>query len=135
AGYEAEEPKSVNYVLKAGENPDHVFYYKAKKQTVTVKYLEKGTDKVLADETTKEGVTGQTVTLEAKPIPGYTAENETYEYTFKAGKNEYIFYYTAKEQTVTVKYLLEGTTDVEVAAPDTFTGPTGSMKLLTAKPV
>ncbi|WP_213470971.1 MucBP domain-containing protein [Paenibacillus dendritiformis] len=135
AGYEAEEPKTVTYELKAGENPDHIFYYTAEKQTVTVKYLEKGTDKVLAEATAHEGATGQTVTLEAKPIPGYTAENDTYEYTFKAGKNEYTFYYTAKEQTVTVKYLLEGTKDVEVAAPDTFTGPTGSEKLLTAKPV
>ncbi|MDU5142604.1 MAG: MucBP domain-containing protein [Paenibacillus dendritiformis] len=134
AGYEAEEPKTVTYELKAGENPDHIFYYTAEKQTVTVKYLEKGTDKVLAEATAHEGATGQTVTLEAKPIPGYTAENDTYAYTFKAGTNEYIFYYAGSSQTLTVKYLEQGT-EKELAAEKLLEGVTGQTIGLTAEEV
>ncbi|GIO36339.1 hypothetical protein J41TS12_12000 [Paenibacillus antibioticophila] len=128
-GYSAVEP---SYSYKLGTtNAPHVFYYTAKEQTITVKYLKEGTTEEVAPSTTATGKTGETVELTAISVDGYTPVTDKISYEVKAGSNEAIFYYTAKEQTITVKYLKEGTTE-EVAPSTIATGKTGETVELTA---
>ncbi|RCX21412.1 MucBP-like protein, partial [Fontibacillus phaseoli] len=131
-GYTPEKAKD-SYTVKA-EGNEYIFYYTAKEQNVTVKYLKKGTTDEVAPSTTVKGLTGQTIELTAANAPGYTPEKATDSYTIKAEGNEYIFYYTASEQNVTVKYLKKGTTD-EVAPSTTVNGLTGQTIELTAADV
>ncbi|WP_438348508.1 MucBP domain-containing protein [Paenibacillus sp. FA6] len=134
AGYTA-KAANHSYTFTANEVQEHIFYYTANEQTVTVKYLEEGTDKALEAAITKTGETGKTVTLTAATIAGYTAKAESHSYTFKATPDqEHIFYYTADEQTVTVKYLEEGTNKVLEAAT-AEEGVTGETVTLTAATV
>nr|WP_268238213.1 S-layer homology domain-containing protein [Paenibacillus aceti] len=128
-GYTPEKVKDT-YTVKAGEN-EYIFYYTANEQTVTVKYLEKGTEKELSSPTSVAGKTGEVVKLEAVSIPGYTPEKAEDTYTVKAEGNEYIFYYTANEQTVTVKYLEKGT-EKELSSPTSVAGKTGEVVKLEA---
>ncbi|MDN4070356.1 vWA domain-containing protein, partial [Paenibacillus vini] len=131
-GYSVVGPDKVDYTFTAEPNQEHIFYYTASEQNVTVKYLKKGTTDEVAPSTIVKGLTGQTIELTAANAPGYTPEKATDSYTIKAeGTNEYIFYYTASEQNVTVKYLLKGTTD-EVAPSTTVKGLTGQTIELTA---
>ncbi|WP_410769352.1 MucBP domain-containing protein [Fontibacillus sp. BL9] len=126
------EKATDNYTIKAEGNNEYIFYYTASEQNVTVKYLKKGTSDEVAPSTTVKGLTGETIELTAANAPGYTPEKATDNYTIKAeGNNEYIFYYTASEQNVTVKYLKKGTTD-EVAPSTTVKGLTGETIELTA---
>ncbi|MBQ4898851.1 MucBP domain-containing protein, partial [Paenibacillus sp. Marseille-P2973] len=126
------EKATDNYTIKAEGTNEYIFYYTASEQSVTVKYLKKGTTDEVAPSTTVKGLTGQTIELTAANALGYTPEKATDNYTIKAeGTNEYIFYYTAKEQNVTVKYLKKGTTD-EVAPSTTVKGLTGETIELTA---
>ncbi|WP_138495389.1 MucBP domain-containing protein [Paenibacillus pinistramenti] len=134
AGYTAEEA-SHKYTLTAGGIQEYVFYYTANAQTVTVKFLEQGTDKELADSKTVEGTTGSSAALTAVLVPGYTAVETKHDYTYTAdGKQEYVFYYTANKQTVTVKYLEQGTNKV-LAEAKTVEGATGKATDLTAAPI
>ncbi|OAB31908.1 MucBP domain-containing protein [Paenibacillus macquariensis] len=131
AGYTA-KVASHSYTFNTTTGQEHIFYYTADSQTVTVKYLEEGTNKVLEVATAEAGVTGETVTLTAATIPGYTAEAASHSYTFTATLGqEHIFYYTADQQTVTVKYLERGT-DKELATEITESGVIGTVLPLTA---
>ncbi|WP_182914723.1 VWA domain-containing protein, partial [Paenibacillus thiaminolyticus] len=100
AGYEAEEPKSVNYVLMAGENPDHVFYYNGTEQIVKVRYVDRATGKDLLDPSVKTGKTGEELTLKSEEIAGYEAEEpKSVNYVLMAGENpDHVFYYNGTEQ-------------------------------------
>ena len=129
SGYTPEKAEDT-YTVKAGEN-EYIFYYTANEQTVTVKYLEKGTEKELSSPTSVAAKTGETVKLEAVSIPGYTPDKTEDTYTVKAGENEYIFYYTANEQTVVVKYLEKGT-EKELSSPTSVAGKTGEVVNLEA---
>ena len=133
-GYTAEEPTTFNYPVENKDDNEHIFYYTANKQTVTVKYLERGTDKELSPSTSIPGKTGEIVKLTAATVPGYTPEKAEDTYTVKAEGNEYIFYYTAGEQTVTVKYLEKGT-DKELSPSTSVPGKTGETVKLTAATV
>ncbi|GIP53396.1 MucBP domain-containing protein [Paenibacillus vini] len=133
AGYTVVGETTVDYKLGV-ENAPHIFYYTANEQDITVKYVDRATGDKLAEPSNVPGVTGKKVTLEAVEVTGYTPENETFEYTVQPEGNEYIFYYTANEQSVQVKYLEEGT-NKELAGPDTKPGKTGQTLKLEAKTI
>ncbi|MDQ0091070.1 hypothetical protein J2T12_004496, partial [Paenibacillus anaericanus] len=123
AGYTAEKA-SDSYTFNAGKDQSYTFYYTAGEQKVTVKYLEEDTDRELATEAKEDGVTGETITLQAVSVPGYTAKVGSYNYTFSADeKQEHAFYYTANKQTVTVKHI-DKATNTEIADPTTQNGVT-----------
>lgn len=138
AEYSVSAKNIAGYQLKVGENPVSIRltatnptptvwfgYEEAVERTVTVHYLEQGTEKELAQSITVKGVAGQKVTLTAVEIPGYTPENKTAEYVVKAeGSNEYTFYYVANKQSVEVQYLEQGT-NKKLADPTTVEGVTG----------
>ncbi|WMT40826.1 S-layer homology domain-containing protein [Paenibacillus sp. D2_2] len=132
AGYTPEKSED-SYTMKAGNN-EYIFYYTANKQVVTVKYLEKGTNKELSPSTSVPGKTGETVKLTAVKVAGYTPEKSEDSYTMKAGNNEYIFYYTANKQVVTVKYLEKGT-NKELSPSTSVSGKTGEKVKVTAAKV
>ncbi|MFD0620684.1 MucBP domain-containing protein, partial [Paenibacillus sp. GCM10027629] len=134
AGYTVVGESTKEYKFTAEKNQEVVFYFKAAAQKVTVKYLEKGTNKELAKPEVEEGVTGKTIKLDAKEVAGYKAEQATIDYTFTNGTQEAIFYYTASAQKVTVKYLEKGT-NKELAKPEVEEGVTGKTIKLDAKEV
>ncbi|MCM3702257.1 VWA domain-containing protein, partial [Paenibacillus macerans] len=137
AEYSVTAKNIAGYQWKVGENPASIRltatnptptvwfgYEEAVERTVTVHYLEQGTEKELAQSTTVKGAAGQKVTLTAADVPGYTPVNESYEYTIQPEGNEYIFYYTANKQSVEVQYLEQGT-NKKLADPTTVEGVTG----------
>lgn len=90
-------------------------YYDRNEYPYEFRFLEQGTDTVLADAVTGKARYQAQVTQNAKTIPGYTlvsAENQAIHIDIEDGttavKNVKIFYYT--EQTVDIKY--------EVVGPD-----------------
>ncbi|MFD1175444.1 MucBP domain-containing protein [Paenibacillus puldeungensis] len=133
AGYTPVKP-SDSYTFDV-ENVPYIFYYKASEQTVNVKFVERSTGKEIAPAESVKGTTGETVTLKAADVPGYTPENkDSVEYTVKAEGNEYTFYYTANEQSLEVQYL-ELDTNEKLADPTTVTGLTGQEVKLEAKDI
>ncbi|WP_230193123.1 MucBP domain-containing protein, partial [Paenibacillus sp. CECT 9249] len=145
--YTVTAPILSGYQLKVGTSPQDVTltttnltptiwfgYTEAVEQTVTVKYLEQGSNKVLAEATTVNGVAGQTIELTAEEVPGYTPTKLKDSYTFTAAEGqEYIFHYTANEQKVTVRYVDEDGQDL--IDPTTHDGKTGQTIELTAEEV
>ncbi|GIO32661.1 MULTISPECIES: MucBP domain-containing protein [Paenibacillus] len=119
------EKASDKYTFTGKEGQEYTFYYTADKQTVTVKYLERGTDKELKAPATEEGATDKTITIVAPAIPGYAPEQPSRTYKFTAEKNqEVVLHYNATEQQVTVQHLVEGTNN-ELVQPTIKGGPTG----------
>ncbi|MEK3872862.1 MULTISPECIES: S-layer homology domain-containing protein [unclassified Paenibacillus] len=125
------ENKTAEYVVKAEGSNEYTFYYVANKQSVEVQYLEQGTNKKLADPTTVEGVTGQTLELKAIGIPGYTPVEPSFNYKLGVENAPHIFYYTPSEQTVTVKFV-DKELGNELIEPRTVTGHTGKTVTLEA---
>ncbi|WP_425464951.1 MucBP domain-containing protein, partial [Paenibacillus dokdonensis] len=114
-GYTAEK-SSDKYTFTTDKDQTYTFYYTANEQTVTVKYLEKGTNKEVSPATTAKGGTGKEVDLKAANVAGYTPEKSEAKYTFTAESGQvYTFYYTANEYKVTVKYQDESGKDVAPA--------------------
>ncbi|MGZ9586838.1 S-layer homology domain-containing protein, partial [Paenibacillus marinisediminis] len=132
-GYTALEPSKVEYKFSVGASGEHIFYYTANDLSVTVQYLEKGTERILKTADTVPGKMNQTTILQAAVIPGYTPEEESQEYFFHVESFPVItFYYTADKQVLTVKYMEQGTTN-ELAASTTVTGVTyGTVDLVAA---
>ncbi|WP_160499666.1 MucBP domain-containing protein, partial [Paenibacillus dendrobii] len=130
AGYTAVETDG-KYTFTAKADQQYTFYYKANEQTVTVKYLEKGSERELSEPTTQKGVAGKTVNVAILPVAGYTAvnANESYTFTNKEGQ-EHIVYYTANKQTVTINYV-DQDTDQPIQAPSTKDGVTDQEITLT----
>ena len=91
-------------------------YYDRIEYPYEFRFLEQGTDKVLADPVMGNARYQAQVTQTAKDIPGYTlvsAENQAINIAIEdpanaASKNVKIFYYT--EQTVDIKYEVVGPT-------------------------
>ena len=89
-------------------------YYDRIEYPYEFRFLEQGTDRVLADPVTGNARYQAQVTQTAKTIPGYTlvsAENQAINIAIEdpanvASKNVKIFYYT--EQTVDIKYVVVG---------------------------
>lgn len=84
------------------EEDIEVIYYYAKTSKVTVKYLEKTTNKELADEEEIEGYKGKEYTTEKKEITGYTCvENtENIEGTMTEENIEVIYYYSKAAKVI-----------------------------------
>ncbi|MBE9916842.1 VWA domain-containing protein [Paenibacillus donghaensis] len=126
------------YTFTADEKQTHIVYYTADKQTVSIRYVDQATNEEIQDRATKEGVTGQVITLIAPPIEGYTPVEAEGKYTFTAEQEgqQYTFYYTAEKpgeeiRTITVRYLEEGTNQ-ELQEPTTRQGEVGKKILLEA---
>lgn len=88
-------------------------YYDRNEYPYEFRFLEQGTDTVLADAVTGKARYQAQVTQTAKTIPGYTlvsTENQAIHIAIEDGttavKNVKIFYYT--EQTVDIKYVVVG---------------------------
>ena len=101
-----EEPEEPTGTYKE-EKQEKVYYY-AKNTKVIVKYLEKGTNKILTEEPQYEieGYEGKGYTTERKQIEGYTYVEDTRNTsgTMKREEIEVIYYYEQNTK-VTVKYL------------------------------
>ncbi|ANS76225.1 hypothetical protein AWM70_17915 [Paenibacillus yonginensis] len=143
AGYTPEEP-AYSYTITTEEGQQHVFYYTANDQSVTVQYLERETLKPLEDETIVSGKTNQTVKLTAIEIPGYTPDSYTISYQLTAQPSQVqVFYYTKDVQepvqrTVTIHYVYtdpESGEDISIADPAVQTGAVGDVLHLTAEPI
>ncbi|GIP28568.1 hypothetical protein J23TS9_36980 [Paenibacillus sp. J23TS9] len=82
------------YEVKA-ENEVQTVYY-AKTRTVTIKYLEQGTNKQLAGPTNETGIVGATITLKPVTVAGFTSAKVSDTYVVKDNETqEYVFYYAA----------------------------------------
>lgn len=108
-------------------------YLKTENQTVTVKYLDKESGKELKEQTEEIGQPGSKVELKAEKFDGYTIlGQDKVEYTFTLETNQvHIFYYTANEQDITVKYVDRATGD-KLAEPSNVPGVTGKKVTLEA---
>ena len=94
-----------------------IFYYKAGSYDYTVKYLEEGTGKTLADDKTETATYGAEVTESAVAIEGYSISGDsTKSIKIDTENNAIIFYYTAYSCDYTVNYLEKDTNKVLSAA-------------------
>ena len=120
-GYTVDETEKT--ITLDAYNKELVFYYTANTDvSYKVKYLEKGTDKVLAEEETKTGKTfNETCKETAKVVTGYTVDETEKTITLDAYNKELVFYYTANTYTYTVVYNYEGINGEWVTLPETPT--------------
>ena len=117
-GFVYNESKSNSSGTVTSEGLKLDLYYDRVTYPLTIKYLEYGTDKQLAQQTVLgEYRYGKNVSAEAKDIAGYDLVGNKYRYKLITdGTNEIIFYYV--EQEVDIKYVVvdEGTGSVSVAS-------------------
>lgn len=93
-----------------------------------VKYLEKGTEKQLADPDTRYGEQGEKVSADAKTIDGYHLVGEYPEHiekTLGTSDNDIIFWYERDSVEYSVNYYLNGT-EQKVADSETKSAPWGT---------
>ena len=93
-----------------------------------VKYLEKGTEKQLADPDTRYGERGEKVSADAKTIDGYHLADgcsSHIEKTLGSSDNDITFWYEKDSVEYTVNYYLNGT-EQKVAASETKSAPWGT---------
>lgn len=93
-----------------------------------VKYLEKGTEKQLADPDTRYGEQGEKVSADAKTIDGYHLADgcsSPIEKTLGSSDNDIIFWYEKDSVEYTVNYYLNGT-EQKVADSETKSAPWGT---------
>lgn len=93
-----------------------------------VKYLEKGTEKQLADPDTRYGEQGEKVSADAKTIDGYHLVGECPEHiekTLGTSDNDIIFWYERDSVEYSVNYYLNGT-EQKVADSETESAPWGT---------
>ena len=91
-----------------------------------VKYLEKGTEKQLADPDTRYGEQGDKVSADAKTIDGYHPTDPSHiETTLESSDNDIIFWYEKNSAEYTVNYYLNGT-EQKVADSETKSAPWGT---------
>lgn len=91
----------VNFPATVSSNVKYYAKYFAQNQTVTVKYVDKATKKVLDSEIVTGLVKGQTVTKDPKTIKGYEVDEDSKDpKKATAGTDsEIVFYYNAKKGT------------------------------------
>ncbi len=93
-----------------------------------VKYLEKGTEKQLADPDTRYGEQGEKVSADAKTIDGYHLVEgcpERIEKTLGSSDNDITFWYEKDSVEYSVNYYLNGT-EQKVADSETKSAPWGT---------
>jgi len=83
-----------------------VTYYYAKDASLTVRYIDKNTEKDLMDPIVEDGYEGKEYETEQKEFEGYTylSNTENTEGSLSSGATEVIYYY-AKTTSVTVNYV------------------------------
>lgn len=92
-----------------------------------VKYLEKGTEKQLADPDTRYGEQGEKVSADAKTIDGYHLADgcsSPIEKTLGSSDNDITFWYEKNSAEYSVNYYLNGT-EQKVADSETKSAPWG----------
>lgn len=91
-----------------------------------VKYLEKGTEKQLADPDTRYGEQGDKVSADAKTIDGYHPTDSSHiETALESSDNDIIFWYEKDSVEYSVNYYLNGT-EQKIADPETKSAPWGT---------
>ena len=93
-----------------------------------VKYLEKGTEKQLADSDTRYGEQGEKVSADAKTIDGYHLADgcsSPIEKTLGSSDNDITFWYEKNSAEYMVNYYLNGT-EQKVADSETKSAPWGT---------
>ena len=93
-----------------------------------VKYLEKGTEKQLADPDTRYGEQGEKVSADAKNIDGYHLADgcsSPIEKTLETSDNDITFWYEKNSAEYTVNYYQNGT-EQKVADSETKSAPWGT---------
>ena len=93
-----------------------------------VKYLEKGTEKQLADSDTRYGEQGEKVSADAKTIDGYHLADgcsSPIEKTLGSSDNDITFWYEKNSAEYTVNHYLNGT-EQKVADSETKSAPWGT---------
>ena len=93
-----------------------------------VKYLEKGTEKQLADPDIRYGEQGEKVSADAKTIDGYHLADgcsSPIEKTLGSSDNDITFWYEKNSAEYTVNYYLNGT-EQKVADSETKSAPWGT---------
>ena len=115
-GYNYDSVDKEKLTIGTGENVITFYYTKRTDLSYTVKYLEKGTNKVLHEAKTVDKQTfGDTVTETAIDVQGYnkvdpTSQNLTV--TADPAENVITFYYTKRtDLSYTVNYYWNGTTE------------------------
>ena len=123
--------------------PQTVIYYYEEtppaQGTVSVSYLEEGTNAVLAPSDTLTGTIGSAYVTSPKTIPGYLLSGvpDNAQGNYQTSPQTVTYYYRALppvQGTVNVQYLEQGTT-TQVAPTETLTGAVGSNYTTTAKSV
>ena len=92
-----------------------------------IKYLEKGTEKQLADPDTRYGEQGEKVSADAKTIDGYHLADgcsSSIEKTLGSSDNDITFWYEKNSAEYSVNYYLNGT-EQKVADSETKSAPWG----------
>ena len=89
-------------------NKTLIFYYTANSDvSYKVQYLEKDTDKVLAEEKTVSGkIFNETYTETAKTVTGYTPDATSKDIKLDAYNKTLVFYYDRNSYAYTVNYIL-----------------------------
>lgn len=88
-----------SYTIELDEENNVInFYYELKTSKINVRYLEKGTNKKLADNDTFDGKVSEGFTVIAKSIKNYVAVGETsYSGVYTEETQEFTFYYEKAE--------------------------------------
>ena len=104
--------KPVSFPATASSNVKYYAKYVAQDQTVTVKYVDKETGKLLDSETLTNLEKGQRVTKSPKVIKGYEVDKDSKNpITAIAGTDsEIVFYYNAKKGTAGYYLSVSGAT-------------------------
>ena len=118
-GYNLAQADPAITVDETGKQEVYLYYSKGN-YPYTVKYVDKETNKDLADPSTVRGEYGANVTVNALKFQGYSVDAEEKSLTIGDGDNTIIFYYTKKSVAYTIKYMWDGN---EIAE-----GSTGSLK-------
>ena len=121
--YNSADKRTITIGTNEAENVINLYYTKFTDLKYTVKYIERDTDKVLADEkTVNNNAYGDVIIVgnEAIAIDGYSFDGcNTEKLTIGTGENIIIIYYTKVEGlSYTVKYV-DKITDETIHAPKT----------------
>jgi len=116
-GYEFDSVDKTTITVGTGENVINIYYVKKNNLSYTLNFLEKNTNKVLAEpKITRNQTFGVIVSSNGKAIEieGYNYDSvDKRTLTIGTGVNEFNFYYTKRNDlSYTVNYLEEGTNKV-----------------------
>lgn len=95
-----------SYTIELDEENNVInFYYELKTSKINVRYLEKGTNKKLADNDTFDGKVTEPFTVSAKNITKYVVVGETsYSGVYTEETQEFTFYYEKAESAGTIAH-------------------------------